>query len=502
MVQDSVEWFGDFTPNVSVKDGVNNAQFVSQTVPSAMTPGQTYAVSVTMQNTGNTTWTAGALYNLGSQNPQDNTTWGLLRVPVPNSVAPGANVTFNFNVTAPTTPNTYNFQWRMVQDNVEWFGDFTPNVAVKDGVNAAQFVSQFVPATFTPGQTRAVSITMKNTGTTTWTDATQFHLGSQNPQDNTTWGLLRVSLPGPVAPGANVTFSFNVTAPNAVGNYNFQWRMVQDTVEWFGDFTTNVAVSVAGAAAAKVYYIHPDHLNTPRLVADETQKTVWTWDQAEPFGNTAPNEDPDQDSTTFTLNLRFPGQYFDRETNLNYNYFRDYDSSIGRYAQSDPVGLRGGINSYDYVGGNPLSNVDPMGLLSLSDVAGAVSVATGGCRSNSFSDDVVNNFVDVQDQTSLLKTGVSLGLGGAFAKQYGGLTALGAAANMLRDSRAGFVITGVGSRTFLQAAATGAATWAVNGVLIKGAFDAGVLAGSILRTALNRAASEASCTCEVKGKQP
>ena len=128
--------------------------------------------------------------------------------------------------------------------------------------------------------------------------------------------------------------------------------------------------------------------------------------------------------------------------------------------------------------------------------ASDVSDATGGCSNNSFADDVVNNFVDVQDQTSVAKTGMSLALGGTFAKQYGGLTALGAAADMLRDSRAGFTITGVGSRTFLQAAATGAATWAINGVLIKGSFDAGVMAGSVLRTAINRAASAAACTCK------
>ena len=108
----------------------------------------------------------------------------------------------------------------------------------------------------------------------------------------------------------------------------------------------------------------------------------------------------------------------------------------------------------------------------------------------------MNNFVDVQDQTSLFKGGMSLALGGAFAKQYGGLTALGAVADVLRDSRAGFAITGVGSRTFTQAAATAGATWAINGVLIKGSYDAGVLAGSVLRTGINRAASTAACSCK------
>lgn len=94
-----------------------------------MTAGQTTSVSVAMKNTGTTTWAAGT-YSLQSQNPAGNTTWGLNRVNLGSAVAPGSNATFTFNVTAPSTAGTYNFQWRMAQDGVGAFGDLSTNVAV------------------------------------------------------------------------------------------------------------------------------------------------------------------------------------------------------------------------------------------------------------------------------------------------------------------------------------------------------------------------------------
>jgi RHS repeat-associated protein len=110
----------------------------------------------------------------------------------------------------------------------------------------------------------------------------------------------------------------------------------------------------------QLYFIHPDHLNTPRLIADKDQKTVWRWNQQEPFGVTVPDENP-SGVGAFEFPLRFPGQYADRETNLTYNAFRDYDPGIGRYGQSDPIGLHGGLNTYLYGNGDPLRFVDPRG---------------------------------------------------------------------------------------------------------------------------------------------
>ncbi len=122
----------------------------------------------------------------------------------------------------------------------------------------------------------------------------------------------------------------------------------------------SVTVGVGGTA---VYYLHNDHLNTPRLAMDEQNTVVWrNLPLQEPFGVAPPEEDPDGNGVLFVLNLRSPGLYADKESNLSYNYYRDYDPSTGRYIQSDPIGLQGGINPYAYVNGQPLRYVDPFGL--------------------------------------------------------------------------------------------------------------------------------------------
>ena len=225
-----------------------DAVFVSQTVPSSVSAGQQYSVTVTMRNAGTTTWTAAAAFRLGAVNPYDNANWGMNRVGLAGneSIAPGAQKSFTWTVTAPPTAGTYNFQWRMVQDGMAWFGGLSSNVAVAvspaTGPDAA-FVSQTVPASMTAGQTYSVSVTMRNSGGTTWTAASLYRLGAINPYDNVTWGMNRVGLGANVAPGQQYTFTWNVTAP-AAGIYNFQWRMVQEGLTWFGTASNNVVVAV------------------------------------------------------------------------------------------------------------------------------------------------------------------------------------------------------------------------------------------------------------------
>jgi RHS repeat-associated protein len=148
-------------------------------------------------------------------------------------------------------------------------------------------------------------------------------------------------------------------AGHLIGQYDSSGGLVQETI-WLGDIPVATLRPSGGGLA--LFYVHTDQLNTPRKISRPSDnQLVWTWDPT-PFGEGAPNENP-ASLGVFTYDLRFPGQQFDAETNLHYNYFRDYDPSIGRYVESDPVGLTGGFNTYGYVGNNPVTFTDSRGLL-------------------------------------------------------------------------------------------------------------------------------------------
>ena len=117
---------------------------------------------------------------------------------------------------------------------------------------------------------------------------------------------------------------------------------------WLGDLP--VAVLSIGPPS----YIAPDHLGAPHEITNASKRVEWQWDH-DPFGNGLP-------TGPFSYGLRFPGQFYDQRSKLNYNYFRDYDPNTGRYIESDPIGLAGGVNTYGYVGQNPVRASDALGL--------------------------------------------------------------------------------------------------------------------------------------------
>jgi RHS repeat-associated protein len=131
---------------------------------------------------------------------------------------------------------------------------------------------------------------------------------------------------------------------------------------------------VAAIVNGNKYAVHADHLNTPRRLTNQYGEAAWQW-KFSAFGDenptraakrfVDPEKTPGMGSGTVadvTYNLRYPGQTADQESGLYYNYFRWYNSSIGRYGQTDPIGLQGGWNRFLYVDGDALTGFDPLGL--------------------------------------------------------------------------------------------------------------------------------------------
>ncbi len=128
-------------------------------------------------------------------------------------------------------------------------------------------------------------------------------------------------------------------------------------------------------STAQIYYLHADHLGRPAFAMDGAGSVVWDGGITTPFGESIAT------AAAFAQNLMFPGQYQDAETGLSHNWHRTYDPTLGRYLQSDPIGLAGGLNRYAYVGGNPMGWIDFEGLRFKKDGKigrGNLTIAPGG----------------------------------------------------------------------------------------------------------------------------
>ena len=123
-------------------------------------------------------------------------------------------------------------------------------------------------------------------------------------------------------------------------------------------YLDSLPVATISPVDGQVYFLHDDRLGTPQLATDSAQNIVWTASYG-PFGELSSTP------SLIVQNLRLPGQEFDSDTGLYHNGYRDYAPALGRYLQSDPLGLVGGLNTYAYAGANPVNTVDPLGLFSI-----------------------------------------------------------------------------------------------------------------------------------------
>ena len=142
---------------------------------------------------------------------------------------------------------------------------------------------------------------------------------------------------------------------NLTKAYGFNPKAAQQGL-WSTDpiWQANVNGNSLTNSTTSYHYLHTDHLATPILATDKAGNATWKG-ASEAFGATMPTIEATE------MNLRFPGQYWDGETKTHYNFNRDYLPGVGRYIQSDPIGLDAGINQFAYANANPLSYFDSRG---------------------------------------------------------------------------------------------------------------------------------------------
>ncbi|TXI51417.1 MAG: RHS repeat protein [Lysobacter sp.] len=311
--------------------------------------------------------------------------------------------------------------------------------------------------------------------------------------------------------GTTNTYSLYDEAGHWLGDYNNSGAPTQQVI-WFGDLP--VGVLVGATTAQKLHYVEADALGTPRAVVDPTRGTqgtaVWTWNlNGEPFGTTAPSQNPDGDATSLVFNMRFPGQRYDSASGLNYNYFRDYEPGTGRYSQSDPIGLAGGASTYGYVSANPLVRTDKLGLVDIMlelYAAGQIDEMPErrNCDADLFLQKTWNQFLETNQSVpgSLAPPGLGIVSAGRVAQTMGVPTLMEATVGRGLANYAHFAAGTVQPPVNWVGVARG---MGANYLYITGAWETGLFIGSGINVGINYAQTgvpevvEDECGCRVVG---
>lgn len=291
---------------------------------------------------------------------------------ITNALDPSKNKTFGYDALDRLTSGTGSW------GSLGWTYDGVGNRQTENGSSYTYFTGSNKLSS-----ANGESFGYDNNGNTT-TEAARQYIYNQNQR------LIQVNNGGTTA---YYTYNGNgqrvkkvVNGVTTVFHYSLDGQIIAESNS-AGNITAEY-VYLNGQPLAKIeggntYYYHNDHLGTPQKLTDSTGTVVWSADY-KPFGEATITV------STITNNLRFPGQYYDAETGLNYNLNRDYNQTIGKYIESDPLLSRPffkrrsfflipvlamtpeRLHSYSYVGNNPINRTDPKGLNWLPEIIGHI----------------------------------------------------------------------------------------------------------------------------------
>ena len=214
------------------------AQIIDHTIPTTMTAGLSYPVSITVKNTGSNTWTADDSYRLAALGNSDPFTAARQYLDAADAIATNQTKTFFFTMTAPSTTGIYTTDWQMLREYAAWFGDTLDlQVTVQSNVApyGAQIIDHTIPTTMTAGLSYPVSITVKNTGSNTWTADDSYRLAALGNSDPFTAARQYLDAADAITTNQTKTFFFTMTAPSTTGIYTTDWQMLREYAAWFGD---------------------------------------------------------------------------------------------------------------------------------------------------------------------------------------------------------------------------------------------------------------------------
>lgn len=250
------EAFAQGGANVKSTPPTDDAKYLSQSTPGMMEQGKSYDATISMKNSGSTTWQKGN-YKLRLMNQTEalSKIWGVSDFDLGSNIAPGESVTFTMTLKSPETAGDYNLQWQMANGNA-FFGEPTANIPVKvvatlppqpkNDVNYnATYKYNNLPGEVTAGGVYDIVITMRNTGATGW-NPSEDHLKISTTGINDTkniWGVADVNLPETVVAGGEYSFAFKLTAPPESGEYSLQAQMVHKDTP-FGEPSPVVQIRV------------------------------------------------------------------------------------------------------------------------------------------------------------------------------------------------------------------------------------------------------------------